>query len=272
VVGQETCASDGRRDTLSELEDLIETLRDLSPPQLEVVRAVANAVAAPYDVYVNDDSDLFDLDLAYRFGIRLVSHHAMSNEAFTKDKFEHALTGLLLERGRKVSMAPRGNPGHDLTVDDERWSLKTQADLSIKRSAIHISKFMELGKGRWETEGDLAGLRDQMLAHMTRYDRIFSLRCLSSSRAAKDRPSAEYEFVEIPKAILARAIDGEIAMDDNSRQRPKPGHCYVRDDRGSLMLELYFDGGSERKLQIRKLDKSLCMVHATWQFTKAGAL
>ncbi len=158
---------------MSKLEDLIGILRDLSPSQLEVVRTAAKAVAAPIDVYVNDESDIFDMDLADRFGIRLVSHHATSDEAFTKDKFEHALNGLLVEGGRKASMAPRGNPGHDMTVDDERWSLKTQADLSIKRSAIHISKFMELGKGRWETEGDLAGLRDQMLAHMTRYDRIF---------------------------------------------------------------------------------------------------
>ncbi len=31
-------------------------------------------------------------------------------------------------------------------------------------------------------------------------------------------------------------------------------------------FQLYFDGGTERKLQIKHLLKSLCVVHAEWKF------
>jgi hypothetical protein len=34
----------------------------------------------------------------------------------------------------------------------------------------------------------------------------------------------------------------------------------------SAQFRLYFDGGTERKLKINKIDKRLCIVHATWEF------
>jgi type II restriction enzyme len=56
---------------------------------------------------------------------------------------------------------------------------------------------------------------------------------------------------------------------EDSRQNPKPGYGYVRDAAGGLKYSLYFDGGTERKLQIRALQKRLCQVHATWAFQSA---
>jgi type II restriction enzyme len=35
------------------------------------------------------------------------------------------------------------------------------------------------------------------------------------------------------------------------------------------MYELYFDGGTERKLQVKNLRRDLCRIHATWQFAIA---
>jgi len=52
-----------------------------------------------------------------------------------------------------------------------------------------------------------------------------------------------------------------------SVQNPKPGYCYVENDEGELLFQLYFDGGGEMKLQLQRLDKSECKVHATWEFT-----
>jgi type II restriction enzyme len=51
-----------------------------------------------------------------------------------------------------------------------------------------------------------------------------------------------------------------------STQSPKPGCCDVKDADGKLKFQLYFDAGSERKLQVRHLRKDLCMVHAYWEF------
>ena len=33
-----------------------------------------------------------------------------------------------------------------------------------------------------------------------------------------------------------------------------------------MKFALYFDGGTERKLQVKDLQKSLCIVHGEWDF------
>ena len=164
--------------------------------------------------------------------------------------------------GRKVYLAPKGNPGHDITVDGIKISLKTQANKGIHENYLWVSKFMELGKGHWEKNpADLEGLREQFFKHMESYDRIFSLRTL------KKFPSWKYELVEIPKELLMLAKTGTLVMQVESKQNPKPGYCHVTDKEGGKIFDLYFDGGTERKLQIKNLRKDLCRIHATWEFS-----
>jgi type II restriction enzyme len=122
---------------------------------------------------------------------------------------------------------------------------------------------MELGKGAWLTEQDLAGLREQFFHHMQSYDRILQLRRITDREDLQ-----EYELVEIPKDLLDRARDGTIRMDTVSRQAPKPGTCTVKDSHGHELFQLYFDAGTERKLQIRHLDKRHCQVHALWRIKR----
>ncbi len=121
---------------------------------------------------------------------------------------------------------------------------------------------MELGKGEWVTEDDLYGLRDRMFAHMQSYERIFTLRCLTPNSVT----TKVYQLVEIPKRLLYLASDFPCEMMHDSRQNPKPGYCRV-DEGGLPAFDLYFDGGTERKLQVRKLRVDLCNVHATWTVT-----
>ena len=99
------------------------------------------------------------------------------------------------------------NPGHDLTVDDVPWSLKTQGDKNIREDLLHISKFMELGKGQWRDKKDFPGLPRRVFAsHASPTIDIFQLRYF------KDRPNCAphfYELVEIPKdAPLQQAENG----------------------------------------------------------------
>lgn len=204
---------------------------------------------------------VFDDEFAKHFAGYLLIHHALSDEAFTKDKFEHAMVRVLNENEHSAMLSSRGYPGHDLTVDQEKWSLKTQADKNLRLDALHISKFMEMGKGEWTDASSLAGLRERMFNHMEKYDRIFSLR-----HKLLDDETHYYELVEIPKALLMEASSGELEMREKSKQTPKPGYCRVKDTKGKTKFELYFDGGSERKLQIKKLMKSNCILHATWEF------
>jgi len=245
------------------LHRLCEALRSLSDGQVGWIEHVVTQFGNEYDFTRWDDSDLITPCVLQDFGDALRIHHCFSKEAFSKDKFEYALERVVNLCGMEAELAPKGNPGHDITINGERISLKTQADKSLRVKYLHISKFMELGKGDWsDKEEDLIGLRKQFFSHIKSYDRIFSLRRLKTAGN-----HWHYELVEIPKSLLMQARRGRFEMKHGSKQMPKPGYCYVTDKKGNNKFQLYFDAGGERKLQIKRLEKSLCTVHANWSFT-----
>jgi type II restriction enzyme len=249
---------------MARVDRLVVALRELSEQQIGMIESVVAQFRRPFlkiERWV--DSDLVNAPLLRDFGDVLRIHHCFSKEALSKDRFEYALEKTLnLCNKRAVFAASRTNRGHDLTVDGVPYSLKTQADKGIKETEVHISKFMELGKGRWPKTADGFGLlREMFVRHMDAYERIFTLRCLS-----KDPARWRYELVEIPKALLLEAERGKLEICRKTRQETRPGYCRVTDIAGNLKFELYFDAGSERKLQIRHLRKDLCAVHAQWEF------
>lgn len=244
------------------LRRLCDALKGLTDGQTEWLKKVIEQFQKPFRFERKVNSDVISDCILQDFGDGLRIHHCFSSEAFSKDKFEYALERVVNFCGGKATLAPKGNPGHDITINGIMFSLKTQADKNLKIDRLHISKFMELGKGNWSDEKDLAGLRDQFFHHMRSYDRILSLRRLPNSR----NNLRLYELVEIPKALLEEAKNGALSMMQTSKQTPKPGYCRVNDSSGNEKFQLYFDGGTERKLQIRNLDKSLCIVHAEWEF------
>ena len=195
------------------------------------------------------------------FGRRLVSHHSRSAEPLSKDRFEHLLQEVLTVSGTEASLAPKGNPGFDILVNGQRISLKTQANKSISDEKIWISKWMELGKGDWTSKpGQLRGLLNRFLTHLDGYDRVLVL------RAFTDESSWRYELLEIPVSLMRRAIKGSLLMMLDSKQMPKPGYCTVTGKKGEVLYKLYFDGGSERKLQVKDLAVTACVKHAEWIF------
>jgi type II restriction enzyme len=242
------------------VKSLVGIIPELTAGQLHWLQRVANVFQAEHK-YQLTKSDLFDETILQNFGDAMRVHQSFSDEPFSKDKFEYVFVKVLNMSGHKAKLAPKGNPGHDATLDGVKLSFKTQADRGIKSDYIWISKFMELGKGQWgDNPNDLEGLRNQFLKHLESYDRIFSLRNL------RCKPYWNYELVEIPKDLLALAKTGILEMKTASRQLPKPGYCYVHTAQGEPLFDLYFDGGGERKLQIKNLAKKYCRVHATWDF------
>ena len=243
------------------IDRLTGVLRALRPSQLQRVEKIAQALIASADFALHRQ-DLLDETSVLDFGDVLRIHHVFSAEPFTKDKFEYALVQVLNRSGVEASLAPKDNPGHDATIAGTRVSLKTQADKNIKQDEVWISKFMELGKGTWgDDPAHLKPLRATFLEHLKRYDRIFSLRAIGKA------PNWHYELIEIPKTVFERARTGRLEMMMESRQSPKPGYCHVAAEDGSELYQLYFDAGSERKLQIKALRKSACVLHAEWKFT-----
>lgn len=214
-------------------------LPKLSASQFGAIENIIAQFARPHDFNRNNKSDLVSECVLREFGDTLRIHHCFSAEAFTKDKFEFALEKVCNFCGIKAERARRGNPGHDITIKGVPFSLKTQADASIKVDRIHISKFMELGQGEWgDKVEDLKGLRDRFFRHMRSYDRILTLRRL------RDPGHNLYELVEIPKELLAEASKGKLEMRMQSKQFPKPGYCTVTDANGRIKFQLYFDGGT----------------------------
>ncbi|MUG05576.1 restriction endonuclease [Bombella sp. ESL0378] len=241
---------------------LLDKILNLTEYQMDYINIIVDQLNKPFEYNLNLESDLINKRMLYDFGDILRIHHVFSEEALSKDRFEHAFERMFQRAGIEAKLAPRGNPGHDLTVNKQRISLKTQADRAIKENFIHISKFMELGKGEWtDKEEHLRGQLDRFYNHMSRYDRIFTLRKL------RDPSVHYYELVEIPKVLLLNARNGIFKISINSKQHPKPGTCTVKEGEEEV-FQLYFDGGTERKLQIKHLRKDFCITHATWKFPK----
>jgi len=242
------------------IERLVKTIPSLTEGQLYWLNRVVQVFDSPHQFKIQS-SDLLDETTLANFGDALRIHHSFSVEPFSKDKFEYVLEKVLKMSGHEALLAPKGNRGHDITIDGFPVSLKTQADKNIRENKIWISKFMELGKGKWgDDDDDLLVLRQMFMDHLKNYHRILTLRAL------KRAPQWCYELVEIPKVLMEEAKNGELEMKKGSKQFPKPGYCYVRTQEGEDIYQLYFDAGSERKLQVKNLLKSHCTVHATWDF------
>lgn len=240
---------------------LLAEIPGLSDYRLGLVLNMVQVFSQPWTIKRLPDSDIISESALMDFGDVLRIHHCFSREPFSKDKFEFALEAVLRSSDVAAELAPRGRRGYDINITGRNVSLKTEAARSIRVDMLHISKFMELGGGQWgDDPNDLVGLRQQFLDNLAGIDRIIVLRALR-----KGEPDYLYELVEIPKNLLERALTGRFEMRTESAQYPKPGYCFV-ENAGELLFSLYFDGGGERKLQIKSLRKGLCKVHASWQF------
>ena len=172
-------------------------LLNLSGSQLEWVQGVINQFQLPSRYVRNESSDIITDEILERVGDALRIHHAFSRQALSKDRFEFALERALKLSGFSADLATsRTNRGHDITISGIPVSLKTEAANNIRPETIHVSKWMELGRGEWRLEL----LLQLFLEHMQGYDRIFTMR-----RLQPGPEQYEYEFVEIPKALMQEA-------------------------------------------------------------------
>lgn len=247
-------------DKATRLNRIIQILDSLPEHRLHWIEKVTDVLNCPHK-FVLMSEDFMNEDWFLALGDALMIHHAFSNEPFTKDKFEHALVNTAKLVEIDADFASRGNRGHDVVINKIKFSLKTQADKGIKKDFIWISKYMELGKGDWsDNPKQLQGLVDMFLDHLKESNRILILRCLDKA------PIWKYELLEIPKVLLEKAKNGKLEMMTTSKQMPKPGYCTIVSSNGSTDFQLYFDGGTERKLQVKGLKKSLCKTIGEWTF------
>lgn len=241
--------------TEKQLQEIVTALNKIDPLQLERVKSLLSAFDKPVTTTVNS-SRCITQKVVDELSVRLVAHHASTSQAMTKTIFEHAFNDSLNAAQIPSALCVNAtNRGHDITIAGVPASLKSEAARNIRQGMIHISKFMELGRGAW----NLPDLLQQFLTHLNGYDEIYTLRCIS-------REPFAYELVEIPKTLLLMAENANLVVQTESKQSPQPGYGHVQDSQGNPLFSLYFDGGAERKLQIKNLDKRYCIVRATWEF------
>lgn len=249
---------------LQRIQKLSESLIKLTADQFDLIETITLQLSRPYQLIDRlNTSDLINDCMLETLGDALRIHHCFSKEALSKDRFEYALERAANICGYAAVLASKGNPGHDITINGERFSLKTEAARNIRSDFIHISKFMELGKGEWNLDIQ----RQRYFKHTDSYDRILTFRCLS-----KHPEPWHYELVEIPKNLLLEASSGQLRIAEASKQNPKPFYYSVYGNDEIPKYQLYFDGGTERKLQIQNLRKSLCTVHGSWVFVSEPQL
>lgn len=262
------------------VSSLSAAVESLTPSQKDWIQSIVTQFGMPHDFQRNPTSDLVTDTVLENIGDLLRIHHAMSRRALSKAPFEFAFEKALQLSGVQAKLADSStNPGYDLTIDDARISLKTEASKDIKENAIHVSKWLEMGKGDWDPPNIQL---PRFLEHMEGYDRILTLRCLIQTGA-----QYLYELVEIPKALMLDVTTGVMEKAAKTKQQTSPWYCRVVDEEATASslaayeakkgkkgkepkpvykFSLYFDAGSERKLQVKGLMKKYCTVHATWKF------
>lgn len=255
-------------------------IESLTSSQKSWIQAIVQQFRMPHTFKRNAESDLVTETVLQNIGDLLRIHHATSRRSLSKAPFEYAFEKALQLSGMSAKLADSAtNPGYDLTIGTMRLSLKTEAAKNISETKIHVSKWMEMGKGEWNP---INKQLPRFLEHMMGYDRILTLRCLKQTGT-----DYLYELVEIPKALMLKAATGIMECASDSTQETKPWYCRVLDVEANAQalaaynaktkkpknppkeiykLSLYFDAGTERKLQVKGLLKSHCIVHATWRF------
>src|SRR5436190_1551052 len=126
----------GPKGAKARLRDKIKPLDDAT---CQILETIVDSLAAPYEGDIDQHSDIATPRFSENFRQRLQIHHATHEEAFKKKTFEFAFKAACIAAGRKAELDPNAtSPGYDVTVDGERYSLKTEAGKKINRRYITV--------------------------------------------------------------------------------------------------------------------------------------
>lgn len=125
-------------------------VEQLTPLQKNWLYAFVRQLRMPHEFSHAADSDLVTQDVRENIGDLLRIHHVMSKRPLSKAPFEYAFEKALQLAGKSARLASSAtNPGCDMTIGATRFSLKTEASKTVRDDQIHVSKWMEMGKGEW---------------------------------------------------------------------------------------------------------------------------
>jgi Type II site-specific deoxyribonuclease len=241
---------------------------------LAPVVCVASAASAPvvtdddvpelrYAIKVHEQTDIITPELALALGADIGQYEAFAGGRLTKQVFENVFGRALQRAGHKVTRPKsQTNPGHDLTIDGVKWSLKTEGSKQLRPGMIYISKFMEsAGVRNFKSTKDALARVERIHEHLARYERIVVLRSWSEEHEELGE-TTRYELIEIPKTLFADGFAGLRAKDFSPLTATKTTRAPLTID-GEEIARLHFDG-SDEKVTFSRISTKHCLRHATW--------
>ncbi len=246
--------------------DLQRTAAGLDLPRVILLRKMASAMTTPTVKQIAEDSDLATHNFEVAFSNQLLIHHATSDEPLKKKSFEYLLRDAFDADGRRAEIDSQ-TKSWDVKADDERYSLKTEAESNMPPESIRIQKFMD---ATWVREcDDATGYAGKAAvafpAHIAHYDRILVLRVFRTPGVDVYR----YQLVEVPKPILellGRLDPSSIVRTRGNNENRGYGANVVFTPPGGIPVRAFrvlFDR-SVGKVRIHAIRKDLCKIHGEW--------
>jgi hypothetical protein len=220
----------------------------------EILNAARAALGRQAKFAISDNSMFTENDATY-ISKRLQLHHSITSQPLNKEAFEYLLVDVFARKGFEAEKTMRRDyPGEDVKIGNEKWSLKTETGKDTRPDRIHFTKFMECAWQKdYKSPTDyVEDAIQRILAHLSNYDRIITLRYIQASGI--------YEIVEVPKSLIQVV------------QYVEEGQLSVPTKRGGITMYLEstrnkgirfrFDG-SDDKLVLTGIPVARCIKHLT---------
>ncbi len=191
-----------------------------------------------------DPSGIFEEGFLIAIKTLVNVHHSIYPHVPPQGIYFEALVEQAFNRAKKpytiIEGSGRNLAGHDLLVEGQKISLKTETGRGTNRDLISITKLCTTEREPW----DAPTLIERVLAHLSRYDVILML------RAVWRLPLIHYQLLEIPIDSLRLIETAELHGVGKRKGRQSLGADVLLADQ--VIFHVHFDG-SDGKCQIRNL-------------------
>jgi len=225
----------------------------VTPAEHRRLKEFVAALRTPCQVRMNVDS-AFGMDkFESEFRSKLLTHHCFIGSPLFQESFDSAFMSACSHAGFGVTPAPPGQRFWDVMVGGKKISLKSSKAKNLRENILHISKLTEAA---WIQDCRTAAKRREhtiklFKEYCSEVDSILQLRYFRSTR--------RYELVEIPVPLFSQVL--KVGKKHFTADGPTI-NIPIGKDPPDFTLKL---DRSDAKITIANINKSLCIVHGSWQ-------
>jgi hypothetical protein len=225
----------------------------VTPAEERRLQEFIGALRTPCEVYMNPDSVFNTAEFESEFRSKLLTHHCFMGSPLFQESFDSAFIAACSHAGHEVTPAPAGRRFWDVMIDGKRLSLKSSKAKSLREATLHISKLTEAA---WIQDCRTATKRRE---HTFRLFREYCAEVGVIVQLRYFRSTRMYELVEIPVSLFSQVL--KVGRTHFSADGPTI-NIPIGKDPPDFTLKL---DRSDAKITIANINKTLCLVHGTWQ-------